>query len=154
MAIAATLQQYLDDQGVTYDLTTHKTTHCASRTAEASHVPGGNLAKAVVIKRREGYLLAVLPASHHVELNQLGHWLQQPVSLATEDEIAGLFPDCDAGAVPAIAPAYNLNAVVDEGLDDRDDIWFEAGDHRTLVHMSGGEFRTLMGKMPHQPIAM
>lgn len=154
MAIAATLQQYLDDKGVAYDLTTHKKTQCASRTAQASHVPGSNLAKAVVLKRRKGYLVAVLPASRRVELDQLGHWLQQPVGLATEEEIADLFPDCDAGAVPPIAPAYNLKAVVDAGLEDRDDIWFEAGDHRTLVHLSGSDFRALMGKMPHEPIAM
>ena len=154
MAIATTLRHYLDENCVAYDLTTHKKTHSASRTAQASHIPGSSLAKAVVIKRRKGYLVAVLPASRRVGLDQLGQWLQQPVGLATEDEIAELFPDCDTGAIPAIAAAYNLKAVVDDSLDDRDDIWFEAGDHRTLVHMSGSDFRGLMGKMPHESITM
>lgn len=154
MAIAIALQQFLDEQGVDYDLMTHKKTHCASRSAQASHVPGDCLAKAVVIKRRKGYLLAVLPSSRMVGLDQLGQWLQQPVGLATEEEIDELFPDCDTGAVPAIAQAYGLKAVVDEGLAARDEIWFEAGDHRTLVHMTGKDFETLMGKMPHEPIAM
>ena len=154
MAIAATLQHYLDDQGVAYDLVTHKKTHCASRSAQAGHVPGDCLAKAVVVKRRKGYLLAVLPSSRKVGLDHLGSWLQQPVGLATEDELAELFPDCDIGAVPAIAAAYGLKAVVDAGLDDSDDIWFEGGDHMTLVHMKGEDFRSLMGKMPHEPIAM
>jgi Ala-tRNA(Pro) deacylase len=35
------------------------------RTAEASHVSGERLAKAVVLRRDGGYMLAVLPASHH-----------------------------------------------------------------------------------------
>jgi Ala-tRNA(Pro) deacylase len=149
MAIAITLQQYLDDQGVTYDCLEHKRTGCSTRSAEASHVPSECLAKAVVLKGRDGYVLTIVPASRQVKLEEVGALLRQPIGLAAEAEIATLFPDCEPGAVPPVAAAYGLHCLVDESLEAQSDIYFEAGDHRTLVHLSGEQFRKLMQKVPH-----
>ena len=149
MAIAITLEQYLSSHGVAFDCVAHERTGSSSQSAEASHVPGDRLAKTVVLKRREGYILAVLPASQHVRLDEVGSWLRQPVGLATEQEIATLFPDCEPGAVTPIAAAYGLKSVVDESLDAQPEVYFEAGDHCTLVHVSGTEFHKLMQKVPH-----
>jgi Ala-tRNA(Pro) deacylase len=33
------------------------------------------------------------------------------------------------------------------------DVYFEAGDHRGLVHISGAEFRKLMTGVPHGDIS-
>ena len=41
MAIALTLQQYLSDHEIDYELMTHELTKSASETAQASHVPVG-----------------------------------------------------------------------------------------------------------------
>ena len=150
MGVALTLQQYLDDQGVEYDVMTHKKTDSSSGTADASHIPGGRLAKGVVVKREKGYLLVVLPTSRRLDLKELADWLKQPVELATEEELSGLFPDCVTGAVPPVGAAYGLKAVVDESLEKQEDIYFEGGDHRTLVHLSGANFHRLMEKVPHE----
>ncbi|MCG8652482.1 MAG: YbaK/EbsC family protein [Pirellulales bacterium] len=150
MGIALTLQQYLDDQGIEYDTITHKQTGCSADTADASQVSCDCLAKGVVVKRNKGYLLAIVPASRQVELDELGRWLKQPVDLASEQELGDLFHDCDVGAVPPVGAAYGLRAVVDERLDQQQDVYFEAGDHRTLVHLSGAEFHRLMEKVPHE----
>ena len=149
MAIAITLQQYLDTQGVPYDCVEHRRTGCSVRSAEASHVPSDDLAKAVVLKRRDGYIVVIVPASRRVMLGEVGGWLHQQVGLATEEEIASLFPDCAAGDVPPISAPYGLRSLVDESLEGHSDIYFEAGDHRTLVHLSGDQFRKLMAKVPH-----
>jgi Ala-tRNA(Pro) deacylase len=149
MAIALTLQKHLDAQGVTYDLLEHRATGCSARTADASHVPGECVAKGVVIKHRDGYVLAVVPASRQVRLEEVGRWLQRPVALASEEEIGGLFPDCELGAVPPLGAAYGLTAVVDSRLDEQTDIYFEGGDHRALVHVTGTQFRRLMETAPH-----
>ena len=47
-------------------------------------------------------------------------------------------------AVPALGPAYGLETLVDESLLGVPEVWFEAGDHTTLVRVSGAAFRTLM----------
>lgn len=152
MAIAMTLRQYLDVHDVEYEVLKHAQTASSTRTAQATHVPGHRLAKGVVLKQGGEYLLAVLPASRHVELVSMESWLNRPVTLATEDEVGSLFPDCDIGAVPAIASAYGLDAVVDSSLDEQDDIYFEGGDHRTVVHITGEQFRKLTGSTPRRQI--
>ena len=68
--------------------------------------------------------------------------------MATEEEIERLFPDCAVGAVPPVAAAYGLKAIVDESMTEVPDIYFEGGDHTTLVHMSGPAFDRLMAEAP------
>jgi Ala-tRNA(Pro) deacylase len=65
-----------------------------------------------------------------------------------------VFSDCDPGSVPPIAGAYGLAAVLDERLEDAEDIYFEAGDHCTLVHVMAGEFERLMAGVPHASIGV
>jgi Ala-tRNA(Pro) deacylase len=143
MGIALTLKQYLDDQHISYEVMTHARTSSSSSTAEAGHVSGHDFAKAVVLKRDGGYIMVVVPATRHVALSEVSHRLNEPVGLATEEEIDRLFPDCETGAIPPIASAYGLTAMVDECLESRTDIYCEAGDHQSLLHMSGDEFRRL-----------
>ena len=75
MAIAATLEQYLADHHVDYEVIDHTPTMTASRSAQQSHVSGDCLAKAVVVKDEEGLMLAVVPASHHIKLGALSDLL-------------------------------------------------------------------------------
>ena len=149
MGIAITLQEYLSNNGVEYDCIAHERTGRSIRAAESSHVPAESLAKAVVLRRGDSFILAVLPASRRVEIDEVGGWLRQPVGLASEEELVSLFPDCEPGAVPPIAAAYGLRSLVDESLEAQPDIYFEAGDHCTLVHVSGPQFHKLMEKVPH-----
>ncbi len=149
MATALTLEQYLARNGIAYDVLPHAPTMSSLRTAEASHVSANELAKAVVLKKDKGYLLAVLPASQHLEWEALGKWFNQNLALATEDEIAWLFPDCTPGAVPPIGEAYGIETVVDDSIAEQSDIYFEGGDHVTLVHMAGPAFCKLMANAKH-----
>jgi Ala-tRNA(Pro) deacylase len=154
MGIALTLQQYLDDKHIDYDVLKHKRTLSAEGTAHASHVPGDRLAKGVVLTREGGFVVAVIPASAKVSLDVIERMLHCPVQLASEEEIAELFPDCDAGAVPPIGDAYAVEAFIDESLDKQPHVYLEGGDHRSLIHISGDDFRVLMKDVRHAPIAM
>ena len=55
MTLAVTLQRYLADHGIDYDVVTHRPTMSSSQTAEASHVPGDFLAKAVIVKDEDHF---------------------------------------------------------------------------------------------------
>lgn len=152
MAIAISVRQYLNDKGVNYDSIEHRHTSNSSESARASFIPSESLAKGVVLKNQHGYLLTVLPCSHMADLNKIGDLLNQPVSLAQEEEIHALFPDCEDGAIPPIGAAYGMQTIIDKQLDTIDDIYFEAGDHRTLVHLSRPQFMRLMRESPHASI--
>jgi Ala-tRNA(Pro) deacylase len=143
MTIAYRLRQYLDNAGITYDLVAHPRTMTSSRSAQAAHVPGQKVAKPVVIHHELGYVLAVVPSTHRVELGALQSILDKRLGLASENEVATLFDDCDLGAIPPIGAAYGVPVVLEESLGDASDMYFEAGDHTSLVHVDGSAFRTL-----------
>lgn len=143
MTIAKKLQEYIDREGVAYDTVAHHRTATTSQSAQAAHVPGRRLAKSVVVHHETGYVLAVVPSTHRIELTTLQEVMDRRLGLASEEEVSALFSDCDEGAVPPIGLAYDVPVVLDESLENGGDVYFEAGDHRTLVHVSGPAFRTL-----------
>lgn len=143
MTIASKLKKYLDTKGVSYDVIPHSRTATARQTARAAHIPGSVMAKSVIVHHELGYAVAVVPSTHRVELGKLQDILDKRLGLASEDEIGNIFDDCDIGAVPPIGAAYSLPVVLDESLASADDLYFEGGDHRTLVHVSGRDFRDL-----------
>lgn len=89
------------------------------------------------------YMLFVVPSSSHVDFEMLQDYLGQPMVMAVESAIAKLFGDCDPGAVPPISNPYRLAVLVDEDLMDESEVYFEAGDHKDLIHVSGDDFHRL-----------
>ncbi|MEI9422325.1 aminoacyl-tRNA deacylase [Mesorhizobium sp. Cs1299R1N1] len=144
MTIARKLQDYIAGKGVAYDTVAHHRTSTSSQTAQAAHVPGRRLAKSVLVHHEMGYALAVVPSSHRVEFNTLQDVVDRRLGLASEDEIGEVFSDCDIGAVPPLGAAYGVPVILDESFGAEDDVYFEAGDHKTLVHVTGGDFRNLL----------
>ncbi len=144
MGIAITLAQYLAERGVKYDVVEHPHAVTASESAKTSQISPHRLAKAVVLKGENGFMLAVLPASSHIQFGQLRKQLGADVDIANEEQIETLFRDCEPGAVPALGAAYGLKVIVDDSLANEPEIYLEGGDHASLVHISGGAFQRLM----------
>jgi len=144
MAIAEKLDAYLRAQGATYELLSHPLTGSSMATAEVAHVPGDSLAKAVIVRDKAHYVMIVLPTDHHLELDSIGEHLESMVGMASEEELAQLFPDCALGAIPPFGAAYGLKTLWDSALARQPEIYFEAGDHQLLAKMTGEQFRTLM----------
>lgn len=149
MAIANQLKNYLEQHEAKYQLITHPHTGSSMETAEMAHVRGDALAKGVLVKDEEAFLLVVLPSDCHIELKTLRKLLHQNVQLATESEVATLFLDCEVGAVPPIGPAYQVKTIWDpsSSLGRQDEVYFESGDHQHLVHVSGKQFHELMASV-------
>ena len=145
MTMADTVKKRLAEQGIDYEVVTHSETGASMETAAAAHVSGEKMAKAVVLKDAEGYLVAVMPATYRLGTGELYDLLGRHLEMAGEDELPGLFGDCDLGAVPPVADAYGIETVCDEGLAKLDDVYFEGGDHTSLVRVSGEDFMKLMG---------
>lgn len=154
MAIALSLQRCLDGRGCSYEVLPHERTLHAADTARVSDVPHDNLAKGVLMKRKDGYLLAIVPSSCHVNLDAVADFIRQPVGLATEDEVAAVFADCEVGSIPPVPSAYGLTSVMDDGLQGLRELYFDGGDHCTLIHINGRDFHRLTADVPHAQIAI
>jgi Ala-tRNA(Pro) deacylase len=148
MTIAPTVQKYLD-RTVTYEMIPHERTQTSMRTAQACHISGRRLAKGVILRRGRDYLLAVIPASRHVRIDELRQQFGDDIDFADEQEIAALFPDCDRGAIPPFGECYALDMAVDESIDQQSDVYMEGGDHMTLVHLDHDQFQRLVGNAWH-----
>jgi len=144
MAMAITLKEYLDGQGIHYDLVSHGPTNTSMETAEAAHIPGDKLVKTVLLKDDNNYVLAVIPSSYHVQLNDLPRMFNRRMKLVPEAEISKLFTDCEAGAIPPIGHAYGINMIVDNKLINHGDLYIETGDHQSLAHINSRDFSKLV----------
>jgi len=153
MTIAASVQKHLIREGVSFELVEHARTLDSTHTAQAAHVPGAQLAKGTLLKDDRGFVIAVVPATRKVDLGAMHRNFGRPLGLATEGEVEKLFGDCEPGAVPPLGAAYGIDSILDDSLMAAPDVYFEAGDHRGLVHVSGSEFRKLMTGIPHGDIS-
>jgi Ala-tRNA(Pro) deacylase len=145
MTIASTVSNRLAEYDVAYDVLTHPHTSSSGESAQASHIPGNRLAKSVILEDDQGYVMVVVPSSQRVDLGELHRQLNRNLGLASEGEIGQLFRDCEIGALPAIGTAYGIETIIDDSLAEQPDIYFEAGDHEQLIHVSAEVFEALLG---------
>ena len=140
MAIAITVQEYLQDQDIEFDVLHHDKTRTSLETASVSHISGNCIAKSVILEDESGYVMVVVPASHQLDMSRVHEQMSRPLILATENELPRLFTDCDLGAIPPIGDAYDMETLIDDSLAEQTDIYFEAGDHEMLVHVDSENF--------------
>ena len=144
MAIAKILQGWLEQQEVAYELVPHPKTYSSKDSASAAHIREDHIAKAVILKDEQGFLITVIPADQWIKLHSVNEALNRNLEMAAEKEVDQLFNDCEPGAFPPIGQAYGLEVALDESLTTLANLFFEAGDHEHLVHISGEGVHQLM----------
>jgi len=144
------LRQYLDKHHVNYATITHSPAYTAQQIAASAHVPGKHLAKTVIITIDDRPAMVVLPANCRVDLPWLRHHTgTENINLASEQDFASWFPDCETGAMPPFGNLFGMDVYLDSRLTDNDDIVFNAGNHTELLKMSYKDYSELV-----QPIIM
>lgn len=144
MGVAGRVERYLCEHELPWNPVHHSPTGCSMDSAHRAHVRPDEMAKAILLEDDYGYVVAVIPADRQLDLRKVCEAMDRELALASERAVDGLFPDCEPGAVPPTGEAYGIATVWDASLGERHDVYFEGGDHRTLVHMSGRAFSGLM----------
>jgi Ala-tRNA(Pro) deacylase len=145
MPLSERLRSFLDSAHAQFTLTTHPKAYTAREVAVAEHLPPKEVAKTVVIFGDGIYHMIAVPASRLVDLHEVRTALGlAQVRLATEDELAKLFPDCELGAMPPLGPMYGIPVYLDGTLASQPTIAFNAGTHSEVIHMQIGEYRRLV----------
>jgi Ala-tRNA(Pro) deacylase len=91
----------------------------STKRAHNMHVPGRMVAKTVLVKAGDRFVLAVLPCTSRIDLAPLSAVLGlsgSDVRLATTDELLGIFTDCEPGVVPPFGKLYGLDTIFDVSL--------------------------------------
>ena len=145
MPILTKLREFLDKQKVPYEVLSHRQAFTAQEVAQAQHVRGAELAKVVMLRSGAQFIMAVLPAPYRIELHRAKDAIGKPdLVLATEQEFQGLFPQCEAGAMPPFGNLYGVPVYVDQTLSRDEDIVFNAGTHTQTVKMKYADFARLV----------
>ena len=142
------LRDYLDEHNVRYVVISHSSAFTAQEIAASAHVPGRELAKTVMAKVDGRLVMVVLPASRRVEFDRLKEAIgAESAELASEQDFAQVFGDCEVGAMPPFGNLYGLEVYVDRHLAEDEEIAFNAGSHTELLRMRYDDFERLVQPM-------
>jgi Ala-tRNA(Pro) deacylase len=139
------LTQYLQQQQVSFQVHDHRAVYTAEQMGAAEHIAGKLVAKAVMALADDKLVMLVLPATYVVDYAKAASALgTQEIRLATEDEFASAFPDCELGALPVFGNLYDLPVYVDTSLTADETITFPAGTHTESMTMRYADFERLV----------
>lgn len=145
MAMSSKFRDYLDRQGISYQVLHHEEVFKAPEVAQALHAPEKEMAKVVMVNVDGRLVMTVLPASWKVDLQRLRRvFLARDVRLALEDEFKDRFPDCEMGAMPPFGNLYDLEVYADHSLTEGEHIIFQAGSHTDAVSMRYTDYAALV----------
>jgi Ala-tRNA(Pro) deacylase len=140
------IRDYLNSRHVAFEVMLHRPAPCASRFAQSLHVPGDRVAKSVLLGAGEGYVLAVLPATHRIDFDRLTAALGVgDLRMADENEIEHVFYDCERGSVPPFGRLYGLTTIIDASLAGGAEIVFEGNMRHEGLRMRYRDYETLEG---------
>jgi Ala-tRNA(Pro) deacylase len=127
--------RYLRDRGVDFDVVDHRETMSATEEADASGIPPDHAAKTVVLRDGSDYRLAVIPASHRLDLHKAREAFEASshLRLATEEEMKADMPAFETGATPPLGQMIDAPEILDRHLMDHERILCTGGDHRHSV---------------------
>jgi Ala-tRNA(Pro) deacylase len=134
------IKHYLDEHAVPFRASEHPYGITAQRTAEEAHVPGRRFGKTVVLEQNGRYYLVVVPAAEMLDLAAARELLGPGVRLASEDEMARLFPNCEAGAMPPLGGLWGLPVIADACLEGQPTITVNGGTHTDVIELRWEDF--------------
>jgi len=138
------IRDYLQSRRVWFETLLHPPVPSASRFAQSLHVSGRWVAKSVLVKCGDRFLLAVLPATSRIDWERLSEVVPgEPLTLANEDEAEAVFGDCERGALPPFGRLYGLTTIVDTSLAGGSEIVFVANCRHEGMRMRYRDFEAV-----------
>jgi len=136
MLTATWIRNMLDEKGVPYEERHHPEVYTSQAVAQREHVSGHRVVKVVAVMAGGRPYALVLPASRQVRLDQVRQMLgADDARLASEQEMERYFPDCECGALPPLRHWPGIEVIMDEAMQVRGEILFQAGTHSDAVRM-------------------
>jgi Ala-tRNA(Pro) deacylase len=137
---------FLRSRDVWFEALLYRPASSSAKRARSAGVPGRRVAKAVLVKTGDSFVLAVLPSTSRIDLSLLSQVVGAPASevrLATSDELLAMFPDCELGVVPAFGRLYGLTTLVEAALAEGSDILVGANTRHEGLWMHFRDFQAL-----------
>jgi len=145
MPVLRRLKEVFDRAKISYEVYNHPRAFTAQEIAATQHITGRAMAKVVMLNVDGSFIMAVLPSNRMVSFDRAKAGLRATeVSLATEEQFAVLFPECEIGAMPPFGNLFGLPVYVDPALERYEAIFFNAGNHQHTVRLKYRDFKSLV----------
>jgi len=144
MAIATTVGDALEFEGVDFRVLRAPAAGMRDDTLRECGVEPDACAKALLLKDAHGYVLTVTSVTRNLDMDLLRRELHRELEPAGDDDLDELFCDCELGSVPPIGPWYRVPTIVDARLRECSSVFFDGGEPRSLVRVTGEGFARLL----------
>jgi Ala-tRNA(Pro) deacylase len=134
---------FLRSRRIWFESMLHSPASSSTKRAHSVHVPGRRVAKTVLLKAGDRFVVAILPSTSRIDLERLGGILglsTAEVRLATSEELVGLFTDCEPGVVPPFGRLYEVETVFDSTLVEVDELVFGGNMRHEGLRMRSGDY--------------
>lgn len=123
-----TLTDYLDHQGIEYEVLTHERAFTGIEEAHALGIEADEVLKTVIVDTGGRHVALVLPSGERLDMALVRSVLEdRDVSLAHESEITHDFGGFELGALPPVATLLGIEMIVDSTVHDHGPVIFAAG---------------------------
>jgi Ala-tRNA(Pro) deacylase len=159
MAKLKDLIVYLERSAIPHEIIKHPPAFTAHTVATSVHVPDHEIAKTLIMRADDRFVMLVLPADHRLDDHSIRSVLGvRHASLAQEKDLGQIFPDCEIGAMPPFGNLYGLQVIVDASLADDAEIVFNACTHTHAIRMRTADYLRLVhpfvASISHAPHAV
>jgi Ala-tRNA(Pro) deacylase len=145
MATPERVRKVLRLRGVPFEELHNREAYTAQEVAHLEHFSGHRVAKVVVVMAGGRPVELVLPATRQVQLDRVRALVGAgEVRLASEEEMANFFTDCEVGAVPPLRHWQGVDVLMDRSLEVEGDILFQAGTRADAVRLNFRDWYALV----------
>ncbi len=135
--------EYLNGEHIAFETLLHAPAYTAQHRAKFLGVSGNHVAKAVLLRGQEGYLLAVLPATKRIDTAAVSSALGSPISVASGEEVAVVFRDCEWGVVGPFGKLYGIPSILDISIALDEMMIFESDTHAEAIRIRCSDYASL-----------
>ncbi len=141
MPIPKKLIKMLDDLRVKYNVIEHKTVYTAYDLANSLKEDLSKIAKTLIVKADNEFVLIVLPASHKLDLQKLKKALKAKKIKIADEKVMKEHFKVKLGAITPFGKMHkNMPVYIDKALTKTKDIIAGAGSFEESLHMKVKDF--------------
>lgn len=145
MAIKNEVKDYLDKNGVSYEVISHPQVFSTIDEARALGVNADETLKNLIVKVKEEEVFAIIPGGHRLDTSKLRHAVNSKhARLITEEEMAKDYSGYEIGAVPPLGELFGVKSYLDKQLIPHETVIFCGGTHSDCVKMKCQDFVNLV----------
>jgi Ala-tRNA(Pro) deacylase len=136
------LEKLLKENKIKYELVEHRKVFTAFDSAETQDVNLTEVAKAVLLKGKKGFYLAVLPAGNNCDFKALCKLTEDKISIAKEKDIEKNLKT-KVGLIAPFGSLYKLPVFLDKKLLKNKKINLPAGSYIESIILSVKDYQKL-----------